>query len=579
MSLIAMIVWTVGCHPPEKPAPPKLKEAPSASLPHDTNAKSDWFVDATEQVGLMFRHDSGATGELLLPEIMGSGAALFDMDRDGDLDLFLVQGGPLTAGDKSSRPNHGLFRNDLGSKPSGGLYFTDITAGSGIQSVGYGMGVAVGDIDNDGLLDLYICGLESNQLLRNLGNGRFVDITHQSGVDDPRWISSATFFDYDRDGHLDLFVTNYVAFDRKRSPNCYAPSSARDYCGPDAYPAVHDTLFHNLGGGRFENVTESAGMLEGLGAGLGVIAADLNGDGWCDLYVANDGDPNQLWINQAGSGQFIDEALLAGVALNLRGQAEAGMGVDAADVNGDGNEDLFVTNLAGESNTLYVNLGNGLFEDRTVSLGLRAPSLPFTAFGTRFLDFDHDGDLDLFTINGAVRLQDSLVSLADPNPLRQTSQLFRNDRRDGFRDLSTQAGPAFEFSGVGRRACIGDIDNDGDLDLLITTNNGPPRLLLSQASDRANWLGLRLIDTTTGQDLMQTRVEITGDAVETAWRRVHTDGSYQCASDPRIIIGLGKSTVKRTVAVDWPDGQREVWPDLPANQYHVLKQGTAPNRR
>ena len=380
--------------------------------------------------------------------------------------------------------------------------------------------------------------------------------------------------DYDRDGHLDLFVTNYVEFDRTKSPKCYAPSSARDYCGPDAYPAVHDSLFHNLGNGRFENVTATAGLLDGFGAGLGVVAADFNNDGWCDIYVANDGDPNQLWINQQGSGRFVDEGLLAGVALNIHGQAEAGMGVDAADLDGDGNEELFVTNLTGESNTLYVNLGDGLFEDRTIPLGLRAPSLPFTSFGTRFVDFDHDGDLDLFAMNGAVRLQDSLVAAGDANPLRQTNQLFRNDGRAGFRDVSLDSGPAFAFSGVSRGACLGDVDNDGDLDLLFTTNNGPARLLLSQAAGRTHWLGLQLIDPKTGHDVLQTRVKITGGPQGAMWRRVHTDGSYQSAGDPRLVIGLAQDTAPRTVTAHWPDGLVEEWSDLRPDKYHPLRRGT-----
>lgn len=560
------LLWMSGCSQSTVPSvstppvPSKLEQGPL-------------WVDVTQHIGLDFRHDSGATGELLLPEIMGSGAALVDVDRDGDLDIFLVQGGPLVASNQQvTRPSHRLFRNDLDLK-SGKLRFTDITESSGIQSVGYGMGVATGDFDNDGFVDLYVTSLGSNQLLRNLGNGRFADVTQQAGVDDPSWSSSATFFDYDRDGHLDLFVTNYVAFDISRSPKCYAPNSARDYCGPDAYAAVHDSLFHNLGNGRFENVTESAGLLEESGAGLGVIAADFNNDGWCDIYVANDGDPNQLWINQQGTGRFVDDALLAGAALNIRGQAEAGMGVDAADLDDDGDEDIFVTNLTGESNTLYVNLGDGLFEDRTSSLGLLAPSLPFTSFGTRFLDYDHDGDLDLFAMNGAVRLQDTLVAAGDANPLRQTNQWFRNDGREGFHDVSASE-PALAVSDVSRGACIGDVDNDGDLDLLMTTNNGPARLLLSQAAARTHWLGLQFVDTKTGQDVFQTRVKITGGSQEAVWRRVHTDGSYQSAGDPRIVVGLAQDTSPRTVTAHWPDGLVEVWSDLSPDKYHVLQRGT-----
>ena len=531
-----------------------------------------FWTDATSQVGLDFQHDNGSTGDLLLPEIMGSGAALLDVDGDGDLDLFLVQGGPLAGTDPATtRPPHRLFRNDLDAA-SGTLKFTDVTGTSGIRSAGYGMGVASGDFDNDGLVDLYVCSLGPNQLLKNLGGGRFADITSRASVEDTAWSSSATFFDYDKDGHLDLFVTNYVAFDRSQSPACFSPNSARDYCGPDAYPAVHDSLFHNLGNGSFENVSEAAGLLTSLGAGLGVVAADFNNDGWCDIYVANDGDPNQLWINQQGSGRFEEEGLLAGVALNLQGQAEAGMGVDAADLDNDGDEDLFITNLTGESNTLYVNLGDGLFEDRTIALGMSAPSLPFTSFGTRFIDYDLDGDLDLFAMNGAVRMQHSLMSASDPHPLRQTNQLFRNDGAEGFHDGS-DAEPALAFSGVSRGACIGDVDNDGDLDLLISTNGGPARLLLNGASAQQSWIGFRLVDSASGSDLLQSRVTMTVNEIHLS-RRVHTDGSYQSAGDSRILVGLGKNQSRQAVAATWPDGLVETWDDLAAGRYHTLRRGT-----
>lgn len=567
-AIVILGLMSAGCNSADSPA------VSTAQAPSATSGAGPVWIDVTEQVGLDFRHDSGATGELLLPEIMGSGAAFLDIDRDGDLDVFLVQGGTLDASDASVvRPPHRLYRNDLDAK-SGRLQFTDITESSGITSVGYGMGVATGDFDNDGLTDIFVTSLGANQLYRNLGGGRFEDVTRSAGVGDNVWSSSATFFDYDRDGKLDLFVTNYVAFQRQNSPKCFAPSSARDYCGPDAYPALHDTLFHNLGNGRFENVSESAGLLDSKGAGLGVIAADFNNDGWYDVYVANDGDPNQLWINQGGSGRFVDDALLAGVALNLQGQAEAGMGVDAADIDGDGDEDLFVTNLAGESNTFYLNLGDGLFEDRTSSMGLRVPSLPFTSFGTRFLDFDHDGDLDLFAMNGAVRLQDSLVAAGDPNPLRQTSQLFRNNGQQVFEDVSRASGVAFEQSVVARGACIGDVDNDGDFDLLYTINNGPARLLLNQSAGRSNWLGLQLIDPASEQSVLQTRVEIVGGTGGPMWRRVHTDGSYQSAADPRIVVGLAQDSTSRNVTAHWPDGRVESWSGLEPNRYHVLRRGS-----
>ena len=532
-----------------------------------------WFSDVTEQVGVIFKHENGATGNLLLPEIMGSGAALADFDGDGDLDLLLVQGGPLIDPGKSDvRPAHRLFRNDLDKGT--GLRFTDMTESSGIKSLAYGMGVATGDIDNDGLVDLFITALGSNQLLKNLGGGRFQDLTSVAGVGDTSYSSSATFFDFDHDGLLDLFVANYVDFDPARSPKCYAPNSAVDYCGPDAYKPLPDRLYRNMGQGRFMDISESAGLLSAFGAGLGVIAADFNQDGWVDLYVANDGDPNQLWINQAGKGVFIDEGLLAGVALNLRGQPEAGMGIDSADLDGDGLEEIFVTNLTGESNTLYYNLGGGLFEDRTSSKGMRAPSLPFTGFGTHFVDFDLDGDLDLFCLNGAVRIQDSRLAAGDQSPLGQTNQLFRNEGVKRFRDVSPRSGPEWSTSGVCRGGCVGDIDNDGDLDLLITENNGFAKVLLCHASSQAHWLGLRLIDDKSGCDVTQARVKISREGTAPQWRRVHTDGSYLSASDPRLIIGLGSDSSPRHVTAYWPDGLVEDWTQVEADRYHTLRRST-----
>lgn len=563
MSLILIVL--AGCGNRTPPGPEHAEPRAVTSEPLGTRA-ADGFVEGQDVDPVPFRHVTGGTGELFLPEIMGSGAALLDFDNDGDLDLFFVQSGSLGG----PPAPHCLVRND-GRNAQGRLTWSTDFPGSSIPSTGYGMGVAAGDYDNDGDIDLYVTALGPNQLLRNQGDGHFEDVTAFAGVVDPAWGSSATFFDYDRDGWLDLFVANYVAFDRATAPRCFAPSSGRDYCGPDAFPAVPDALFHNRGNGQFEDVTSRAGMRDAFGAGLGVVAADLNHDGWCDLYVANDGDPNQLWINQRGTGQFVDEGLLAGVALNLHGQAEAGMGVDAADLDGDGDDELFVTNLTGESNTLYHNLGECLFEDRTGTSGLRVPSLPYTAFGTRFLDMDLDGDLDLLTVNGAVRLQESLLARHDPNPLRQPSQLYRNDGAEGFRDISPNSGPPWQEQGVGRGLCVGDLDNDGDLDLVLTVNGGVPRVLLSTASQRMHWLGLHCLDP-RGQPVEQTRLKIVGS--NSLWRRVHSDGSYQCASDPRVIVGLGPETDARTVIAHWPDGRVESFPALQPDRYHFLRRGS-----
>src|SRR5688572_1797749 len=450
------------------------------------------FVDVTGDSGLDFIHRNGAAGELLLPEVIGAGGALFDYDNDGDLDLFAVQGGgtaPAVSGRSESKGSR-LFRNDLGAgrRPR----FVDVTEPSGIAVSGDGMGAATGDIDNDGWVDFYVTALGANRMLRNNGDGTFADVTARSGTEDRRWSTSATFFDYDRDGWLDLFVIHYVNFNAEMKRGCFSTASARDYCNPSVYAPVPDRLLHNNRDGTFSDVSVRAGIARAAARGLGVLAADVNGDGWTDLYVANDGDPNHLWINDRGTGRFTDDALLSGIALNRSGQAQGSMGIDFGDVDGDGDEDLFVTNLDNEGNTLYLNLGKGLFEDRTTESGLF--KLGFTGFGTRFVDFDHDGWLDLFIANGAVRHLTRQAQAGDPYPLKQRSQVYRNDRKGKFTDVTEQAGPALAPLLVSRGVAAGDLDNDGATDLVVFNNSGPARVLMNEASQRGHWLGVRVVD-------------------------------------------------------------------------------------
>jgi hypothetical protein len=554
------------------------------------SASSPIFKELADATGLKFRHFNGMTGKFFLPEIMGAGAALFDFDNDGDLDVFLVQGSVLEAGDQPARtlfpwrdtekPRGRLFRNDLVVTKDGRrtLRFTDVTEKSGIVAVGYGMGVAVGDINNDGWPDLYITNLGSNQMYLNKGDGTFIDVTKKSGTDDPRWSTSAAFFDYDRDGWLDLMVVNYADFSVTNNPTCYAATTAKDYCTPRVFRAPGNRLFHNKGDGTFEDVTASAGLDKEFGHGLGLVAADFNGDGWIDVYVANDGDPNQLWINQK-NGTFKNEALLAGAAINRDGLAEAGMGVDAGDFDGNGTEDIFVTHLMDETNTLYTNLGKGLFEDRTREAGLGIPGHRFTGFGTLFFDYDNDGWLDLLVANGAVQLLPELMRHGDPYPLGQPNQLFHNDGKGKFVDVSDSAGDTFDLLEVSRGAAFGDIDNDGDTDVLITNNNGPARLLLNQVGNRNHWLGLRLVGQNNDRDMLGAQVEIVISNDRTLWRRARTDGSYLSANDPRVLVGLGSSTKVETVRVHWPNGAVSERNDLPVDQYTTWRQSPAPPKK
>ena len=541
------------------------------------------FDEVAERVGLSFRHYNGMTGKFFLPEIMGAGAALFDYDNDGDLDVFLVQGSVLEPGSKpnetlfpwrSAEPPRGrLFRNELeiGKDGSRKLRFVDVTEKSGIVANGYGMGVAVGDINNDGWPDLYLTNLGSNQMYLNKGDGTFIDVTKNTGTDDVRWSTSATFVDYDRDGWLDLMVLNYATFSTSSSPNCYAATSARDYCTPRVFAAPGNRLFHNKGDGTFADATVSAGVEKEFGHGLGVVAADFNDDGWPDIYVANDGDPNQLWINQK-NGTFKNDALLAGVAVNRDGKTEAGMGVDAGDCDGNGTEDIFVTHLMEETHILFTNLGNALFEDRTRESGLGMPGSRFTGFGTLFFDYDNDGWLDLLVVNGAVQLLPELVRKSDPYPLGQPKQLFRNTGKGSFVEVGDQAGPGFKLLEVSRGAAFGDVDNDGDTDVLVTNNNGPVRLFLNEAGNRNHWLGLRLIGK-NGRDMLGARVDVVINKNRVLRRRTRTDGSYLSANDPRILVGLGNVTQVETIRVQWPDGGREEWKAPLVDRYIVLKQG------
>jgi hypothetical protein len=445
----------------------------------------------------------------------------------------------------------------------------DVSEKAGVARVAHGMGAAVGDYDNDGDPDLYVTAFGPNVLFRNNGDGTFADVTAEAGVGEERWSTSASFFDYDRDGDLDLFVANYLDFTVAGNKRCFDPVGARDYCTPSLYRPVPDRLFRNEGGGRFLDVTHAAGLTRADGPGLGVASADFDDDGWPDLYVANDGTANQLWMNR-GDGTFEDRGLISGTAYNSEGLPEGSMGVAAADFDGDADEDLFVTNLPRETNTLYLNQGKGLFHDATDAWGLGVPSATHTGFGTAFLDYDSDGWLDLFVANGAVTIVEALRGRA--YPFHEVNQLFHNPGRPTFREVSANGGAALALSEVTRGAAVGDVDNDGDVDIFITNNNGPVRLLLN-TSRAGHWLQVRLRGTTDNRDGIGARVGLVRQGRPTLWRRIHTDGSYLTAGDPRVHFGLGSAPAE-TLLVQWPAGGREAWPAAGSNQLMTLTQGT-----
>ena len=464
-------------------------QAPAATE-HDL--EDSLFREVSREVGLKFNHFNGMSGALYFIEVTGSGVALFDYDNDGDLDVYVTQGnmlGPKSIEQATFTPKDPLgdrfYRNDLAMTNNriSEMKFSDKTAEAKINSKEYGQGVATGDYDNDGWVDLYVTRSGSNSLFRNLGDGTFSETTLTAGVDDTRWTASAMFFDANRDGWLDLYLCNYVSFTIKAHKTCHHNSGAPDYCGPNSYAPEPDVLFLNNQDGTFSNVSGDAGIAHSYGGCLGVVAADFDGNGWIDVCVANDGTPNQLWMNQ-GNARFENAANLSGTAVNWEGVSEGSMGVDAADFDNDGDDDLFMTHLVGETNTLYVNDGNGLFTDRTNAAGLGTPSRGFTGFGTSWLDYDNDGWLDLFAANGEVRHIEEQVLAGDPHPLRQKNQLFRNLGNGQFVETSDEAGLALDLEEVSRGVARGDLDNDGDSDLIVTNNAGPLRFLLNEVGNQ-----------------------------------------------------------------------------------------------
>ena len=550
-------------------------QAPSTSAPAATTPApaAEWFTDVAQASGIDFTHINGATGKFYYPEILPPGVALFDMDHDGDLDVYLVQGYPLGTANTNPELRGRLYRNDLAVAADGtrSLRFTDVTAQSGIEARGFGFGVATGDIDNDGVTDLYLTSFGGNTLYRNLGTGRFTDVTKASGTaNQPGFAVSAAFVDYDRDGALDLYVgnnVNYRGLDKEKV--CPNPAGAPDYCPPQIYGGLPDRLLHNDGRGGFTDV--SAKALPGLRPrpALGVTTADFNNDGWVDIYVANDGEDNLLWVNQK-NGTFKEMALQSGAAITAEGKAEASMGVDAGDIDNDGDDDLMMTELTSQGFNLYVNDGEARFRDQGAVSGLGPASTPFTGWGTALFDYDNDGWLDAFSANGTIITLEGHQSVAFPYD--QHRLLFRNLGNGRFEDVTSKAGASFALSESGRGAAFGDVDNDGDVDILVGNDAGRARLLINNVGNQQHWVGLKVTGT-GGRDMLGARVGVTAGDGKTRWRRVRADGSYASANDPRVLVGLGAATAVTRVQVNWPDGSREEWSRVPVDRWTTLTQG------
>jgi hypothetical protein len=532
------------------------------------------FEDAAKQTGLDFFQSSGATGDFLLPEIMGSGAALVDYDNDGDLDVYLVQGTPVNPGSKALvpapqgwKPGNRLFRNNLAE--TGKLSFTDVTEAAGVGNRAVGMGVAAGDYDNDGYTDLYVTNSGHNVLYHNNRNGTFTDVTGAAGVASSGWSTSAAFIDYDRDGYLDLAVVHYLEFDPRA---CYLPTGRRDYCGPQLFGRTITQLFRNLGKGRFEDVTNAVGLNAARGPGLGILTGDFGSNGWPSFLVANDGAANHLLFNQQGRG-FQEEGLTHGLAYASDGKARAGMGLAMGDLYGDGSEYVAVTNLPNEGFTLFHRQAAGDYTDSTVQSGVLRASAPHTGFGVGLLDIENRGLLDFFSANGAVLAVGA--ELGEPYPYHERNLLLRNlGSGKGFEDVTDSAGPALALSEVSRAAVFGDVNNDGGVDILVTNNNGPARLLLNTAPDRGNWITIRLEGARSNRSGYGSVVELFRKDGTSVKRWVRGDGSYLAANDPRVHFGLGKSTPIDRVQVRWLGGGCESWGQVAVNRISTLGEGT-----
>jgi hypothetical protein len=521
------------------------------------------FADVTAQAGISFVHESGATPDKHMVETFGSGAAWIDIDNDGLVDLYFVNGAPGTA--------NALYRN------TGNGTFTDVTARSGAAAAGttaYKTGVAVGDYDNDGRLDLYVTALGPNILLRNTGSGTFADVTAAAGVaGGPReWSTSTGFFDFDRDGDLDLYVANYLDVRPGENPWCGPRKPGyRMYCNPTIFDGVADRLFRNNGNGTFTDVSAAAGIANPAGKGLGIAICDVDGDADPDIYVANDLVRNFLYRNN-GDSTFTDIAYAAGVGFDANGKAQAGMGVDCGDVDGDGRPELFVTNFSDELNTLYANRGQGLFEDVSRKIGLGSGFQPL-GFGTRLYDLDNDGDLDLHVTNGHVI---DNVALHQPTLTYAQKDLLYENAGGTFRDISAGSGPALQTPRVGRGLAVADFDNDGSLDVVITSVGRRAVLLRNQRTGQGNALQIRAEGTASNAfgvgATVRARIAGRSDALV---REIGSVSSYLSASDMRLHLGLGRATAAQEIEILWPSGQRQVLKDVPANQIMTVKEPDA----
>jgi hypothetical protein len=523
------------------------------------------FTDVTAQAGIYFRHNSGAFGKKYLPETMGSGVCAIDYDNDGWQDIFFVN--------SKNWPGHGT------TKSYSALYhnnqdgtFTDVTKEAGLATEMYGLGCAVGDYDNDGNDDIYVTALDGNHLFRNLGNGKFADVTARAGVRDPGFATGAIWFDYDNDGRLDLYVSHYVEWSAATDQSCSLDTKNKSYCTPELYKGQSGTLFHNKGNGVFEDVTKKAGLYDPTSKSLGIALIDVDNDGWMDLFVANDTQANKLYRNNH-NGTFTEMALEAGVAYSDAGKKRAGMGTDAEDYDLTGRQSLVIGNFTNESLSLYHNDGSGLFSDNSVASGIASPSASSLTFSAFFFDYDLDGLPDIFAVNGHVADD---ISVVQPTiHYAEPPMLFRNKGNGKFDDVTDRVGTALRQAVVGRGAAYLDIDNDGDLDLVLTTSNGAAKLLRNDNGNQNDMLRIKTVGTRSNRDGIGAKITVTTSEGLHLFKMVKSGSSYLSQSELPVTFGLGKPRANKVVSLDivWPSGKRESARNILPNQFLTLEEG------
>ena len=575
---VATLFLLSGCRQKQQPQAvekPQPSASRSASEPAVTTTGVDsavarpsgpiHFTDVTAQAGIHFRHHSGAFGKKYLPETMGSGVCVLDYDDDGWQDVFFVNSMDWP-GHTTTKSYPALYHNNQDGT------FTDVTGKSGLAHEMYGLGCAAGDYDNDGHDDIYVTALDGNHLFRNLGNGKFVDVTAKAGVRDPGFATGAVWFDYDNDGKLDLFVSHYIEWSVATDKNCSLDGKNKSYCTPELYKGQSATLFHNKGNGVFEDVTKKAGLYDPTGKSLGIALIDFDNDGWIDLFVANDTQANKLYRNNH-DGTFTDTALEAGVAYSDAGKKRAGMGADAEDYDLSGRQSLVIGNFTSESLSLYHNDEAGLFSDRAIPSGIASPSAKSLTFSTFFFDYDLDGLPDIFAVNGHVADD---VSVMQPTVhYAEQPLLFRNIGKGKFADVSDQLGAALRQPIVGRGAAYADFDNDGDLDLVITTSNGPAKLLRNDNGNQNDVLRVKVIGTRSNRDGIGAKIAVTSNEGLHLTKMVKTGSSYLSQSELPVTFGLGKPKGNKIVSLEivWPSGKHETAKNIQPNQFITLQEG------